>query len=45
MMRFRAGIACKKWCSNGTSHHTVVRYVEEEDRRFVADCLPGFDGM
>ena len=36
MMRFRAGIACKKWCSNNTSHQTVVRYVEENDRRFVA---------
>lgn len=45
MMRFRSGIACKKWCSNGTSHQTVVRYVEEEDRRFVADCGGFADGM
>lgn len=39
MMRLRAGIACKKWCSNGTSHQTVVRYVEEGDRRFVFVCF------
>ena len=35
LMRFRSGIKCRKWCSNGTTHNTVLRLVEEEGHRII----------
>ena len=33
----RTGFNCKKWCSNGKTHETCVKLIDDKDMKVIID--------